>query len=250
MHPGRILQPAASVVRPSEARGYAPAHGREDVKLGRSLAWKPVRDERSMSVYAYVTKRSREGVRKRKATLNDNTCETEAIRTAHERVPRVAAIRHPGERRGYWKLFAPDKWYKQAKIHGKLNSAEVSILDTTFAREVGCLIDTSVTQECVGIRDETYFTVDKTRIKITLAGGLVYYADLWVGDLVGQHAILGMDFMVPAGVRVDAADGTACLPDEVRIQLIGRLPLYGSKMRAVNVPSLTRIATETRMTYR
>ncbi|OWZ20304.1 reverse transcriptase [Phytophthora megakarya] len=110
----------------------------------------------------------------------------------------------------------------------RVRSAEVSILDTTFAREVGCQIDTSVTQEC--IRDETYFTVGRTRIKITLAG-----------DLVGQHAIPGMDFMVPAGVRIDAADGTTCLPDEVRIQLIGRRPLYGSKMRAVNIPSLTRI---------
>ncbi|OWZ18458.1 Eukaryotic/viral aspartic protease [Phytophthora megakarya] len=96
--------------------------------------------------------------------------------------------------------------------------ADVSILNTTFAREVGCLIDTSITQVCVGIRDETYFKV----------------------DLAGQHAILGMDFMVPAGVRIDAAAGTACLPDEVRIQLIGRGLLYGTKM---NIPSLTRIVT-------
>ncbi|GMF63901.1 unnamed protein product [Phytophthora fragariaefolia] len=88
----------------------------------------------------------------------------------------------PGERRGYWKHYAPRKWYKQAKIHGKLNNrravilldtgAEVSILDTTFARELGCLIDTEVTQECVGIRDETYYTVGRTKIKITLAGNL------------------------------------------------------------------------------
>ncbi|OWZ10245.1 reverse transcriptase, partial [Phytophthora megakarya] len=130
------------------------------------------------------------------------------------------------------------QWFDPQKHAG----AEVPILDTTFAREVGCLIDTSVTQECVGIRDETYFTIGKIRIEITLAGDLVYYADLWVGDLVGQHAILGMDFMVPAGVRIDAADGTACLPDEVRIHLIGRQPLYRSKMPAVNIPSLTRIA--------
>ncbi|OWZ09002.1 Eukaryotic/viral aspartic protease [Phytophthora megakarya] len=190
------------------------------------------------------------------------------VRTALEGAPRVSAIRstdeyarqtplgsidlQPGERRGFWKYYAPGKWYKQAKIHGKLNNreavmpldtgAEVFILDTTFAREVGCQIDTSVTQECVGIRDETYFTVGKTRVKVTLAGNMVYYMDLWVGDLVGQNAIFGMNFMVPAGVRIDTADGTSCLPDEVRIQMIGRRPLYGSRMRPVTIPSLIRVA--------
>ncbi|OWY90578.1 Eukaryotic/viral aspartic protease, partial [Phytophthora megakarya] len=190
------------------------------------------------------------------------------VRTALGRVSRVSAIRstdeyaretplsaidlQPGDRRGFWKHYAPDKWYKQAKIHGKNNrmavllldtGAEVSILDTTFAREVGCQIDTSVTQECVGIRDETFFTVEKPRVKVTLAGNMVYYMDLWVGDLVGQNAIFGMNFMVPAGVRIDTADRTACLLDEIRIQMIGRRPLYGSKMRPMTVPSLIRVAT-------
>ncbi|OWZ01216.1 Eukaryotic/viral aspartic protease, partial [Phytophthora megakarya] len=165
----------------------------------------------------------------------------------------------PGERRGYWKHYAPDKWYKPAKIHGKLNNrkavlllntgADVSILDTTFAREVGCQIDTSVTQECVGIRDATSFTVGKTRFKITLAGNMVYYVNLWLGGLVGQNAIFGMNFMVPAWIRIDTADGIACLTDEIRIQMIGRRPLYGSKMRPVTmrpvtVPSLIRVAAE------
>ncbi|OWZ02633.1 Eukaryotic/viral aspartic protease [Phytophthora megakarya] len=61
----------------------------------------------------------------------------------------------PEERRGYWKHYSPTKWYKQIKIHGKLNNrkavllldtgAEVSILDSDFARDIGCLIDTSMT---------------------------------------------------------------------------------------------------------
>ncbi|OWZ02946.1 reverse transcriptase, partial [Phytophthora megakarya] len=139
------------------------------------------------------------------------------------------------------------KWYKQAKIPGKLNNrmavllldtgAEVSILDTTFAREVGCQIDTSVTQE-----GRNVLQVGKTRVKVTLAANMVYYMNLWVGDLVDQNAIFGMNFMVPAGVQIDTADGTACLPDEVRIQIIGRRPLYGSRMRPVTIPSLIRIA--------
>ncbi|KAE8882330.1 hypothetical protein PF003_g33636 [Phytophthora fragariae] len=57
-----------------------------------------------------------------------------------ERAPRISAARRttddeftreppldeidlqPGERRGYWKHYAPHKWYEQAKIPGKLNN--------------------------------------------------------------------------------------------------------------------------------
>ncbi|OWZ02907.1 hypothetical protein PHMEG_00025450, partial [Phytophthora megakarya] len=100
------------------------------------------------------------------------------------------------------------KWFRQAKISDRINQerailfldtdADVSILDTTFA---------SQRQEC---------------IKITLAGYLVYFSDIWIGDLSGQDAILGMDFMVPAGVRMGLADGSMRLPDEVGIPLNGR----------------------------
>ena len=63
----------------------------------------------------------------------------------------------------------------------------------------------------------------------------MYYFDVWVGDQVGQEAILGMDFMVPAEIRLDLADGTLCLPDEVRIGLAGRKTLYRSKIQAINL---------------
>ena len=46
------------------------------------------------------------------------------------------------------------------------SSAEVSILDPTFARKLGCVIDDSQTQECVGIGENTYMTVGRTKIKI------------------------------------------------------------------------------------
>ncbi|GMF15061.1 unnamed protein product [Phytophthora fragariaefolia] len=65
--------------------------------------------------------------------------------------------------------------------------------------------------------------------------------DLWVADLVGQHAFLGMNFMIPAGVPIDTADGTACLSDNLRIQLIGRRPLYGAKNHPISVASPLRI---------
>ena len=79
----------------------------------------------------------------------------------------------------------------------------------------------------MGIGESIYMTEGRTKIKITLNRSLIYYFDVWVGDQVGQEMILGMNFMVPAGIRLDSADRTLVLPDEVRIHLAGHRPLYG-----------------------
>ncbi|OWY98184.1 hypothetical protein PHMEG_00031110 [Phytophthora megakarya] len=50
-----------------------------------------------------------------------------------------------------------------------------------------------------------------------------------------------MDFMVPAGVRMDLADGSMRLPDEVGIPLNGRKRLYGEKVRSVILERSLRI---------
>ncbi|ETL90313.1 hypothetical protein L917_10955 [Phytophthora nicotianae] len=128
-----------------------------------------------------------------------------------------------GEMRGYWKYYAPSKWFKQAKTGGKINNGkadllldsdtEVFILDAAFARK----------------------DVPRSR---SLAGSLVYFFDVWVGEMTGQDAILGMDFMVPAGIRLDLDDGTLCLPDEICIQLIGRRSLYGEDISVVRLEEL------------
>ncbi|OWY93862.1 LOW QUALITY PROTEIN: hypothetical protein PHMEG_00036582 [Phytophthora megakarya] len=137
-----------------------------------------------------------------------------------------------GESRGCWKRHAPGKCFRQAKISGRINheraillldpGAEESILDTTFARKVGCNFDISQRQECAGIGANVYTTEGRTRIKITLAGYLVYFFDIWIGDISGQNAIL-------RGI----ADGSMRLPDEVGISLNGRKRLYDEKVRSV-----------------
>ncbi|POM71794.1 Hypothetical protein PHPALM_11592 [Phytophthora palmivora] len=45
-------------------------------------------------------------------------------------------------------------------------------------------------------------------------GSLVYFFDIWVGGLTGQDAILGMDFILPAGIWLDLAYGSISLSDE------------------------------------
>ncbi|POM64179.1 LOW QUALITY PROTEIN: Reverse transcriptase [Phytophthora palmivora] len=252
---GGILQLDPTMVQPYQARRHVARDCGEDVKLGRSPVWKPVRDERSSyCIYAYVEKQS-------EATVNqlinpiDNTCDLLEKSTAtvssirqideHARSSVMMALEiSPGESRGYWKYHVPDKKFKQSKAMGKINNkkatllfdsgVEVSILDVTFAHKVGCHIDEDQTLECEGVGRSPYKIEGRTRLKITLAGSLVYFFDAWVGPPTGgQVLILGMDFMVPAGIRLDLADGTTCLPDEVRCQMAGRRPLYGDKVEHV-----------------
>ncbi|GMF44442.1 unnamed protein product [Phytophthora fragariaefolia] len=127
--------------------------GREDVKLERSPGWNPVRAERSrFCIYAYVEKQSKATVIK----VVDNSCDLQkesatVIANLHQtdeysrsEVKMILDIAQ-GESRGYWRYHVPDKKFKQAKAVGKINNekstllfesgAEVSILDTAFARK-------------------------------------------------------------------------------------------------------------------
>ncbi|GMF46651.1 unnamed protein product [Phytophthora fragariaefolia] len=116
------------------------------------------------------------------------------------------------------------------------SGAEVSILDVGFARKAGCYIDDSQELECEGVGKNPYMGNGRTRVKHTLAGSLVYSFDVWIGPPTGgQDLILGMDFMVPTGVRLDLADGSPSLPDEIRIQLAGQRPLYGENVLQVKL---------------
>ena len=45
-----------------------------------------------------------------------------------------------------------------------------------------------------------------------------------------------MDFMVPTGIRLSLAVGTLALPDEERIHVAGRRPLYGLTMQPIEIP--------------
>ena len=58
------------------------------------------------------------------------------------------------------------------------SSAEVSIINTIFARKLGCMIDEIQSQECVGIGETAYTTVGRTKIRITLVGSIVNYFDV------------------------------------------------------------------------
>ncbi|POM66191.1 LOW QUALITY PROTEIN: Eukaryotic/viral aspartic protease, active site [Phytophthora palmivora] len=154
-------------------------------------------------IYAYVEKQS-------EATVNQlidpigNTCDLLEKSTAtvsslrqideYARSSVVMALKiSPRESRGYWKYHVPDKKFKQSKAMGKINNrkatllfdsgAEVSILDATLTRKVGCQIDENQTLECEGVGQSPYKIEGRTRLKIALAGSLVYFFDAWVRPL-------------------------------------------------------------------
>ena len=74
-------------------------------------------------------------------------------------------------------------------------------------------------------------TIGRTRIKTILDVSLVCCSDISNGDQVRQEDILGMYFM---GIRLDLADGTMCVPDEVLFGLEGRGPPYRSTIQAID----------------
>ncbi|POM73244.1 LOW QUALITY PROTEIN: Hypothetical protein PHPALM_9923 [Phytophthora palmivora] len=202
-------------------------------------------------IYAYVEKQS-------EATVNqlidpiDNTCDllekSTAIESSLRQIDEYARSSvmvvleiSPWGIVGLLKVSCPGQVVQAIETYGadqqqKSNFAMtgVSILDATFARKVGCHIDKSQTLKCEGVGRSPYKIQERTRLKITLVRLLVYFFDAWVGPPTGgQDLILGMDFMVPSGIRLDLADGMICLSDELRLQMAGRRPLYGDKVEHV-----------------
>jgi hypothetical protein len=102
------------------------------------------------------------------------------------------------------------------------SGTDMSIIDPKFARDIGAEIETSEATSAAEVGDMVYHTEGETTVKITLAGHLVYFFTLWVGKLDNTDLIFGTDFIRPAGVCLDVADESVCMPDEICIPCEGR----------------------------
>ncbi|GMF58980.1 unnamed protein product [Phytophthora fragariaefolia] len=80
-------------------------------------------------------------------------------------------------------------------------------------------------------------TTKRALAKVTLGWKQVYEYELWVMDHgAGVNVVLGTEFMIPAGVRLDLFHATARLPDEVEIPLIKTQRMAGTREEGPHVP--------------
>ncbi|GMF52036.1 unnamed protein product [Phytophthora fragariaefolia] len=80
-------------------------------------------------------------------------------------------------------------------------------------------------------------TTKRALAKVTLGWNQVYAYGLWVMNHgAGVDVVLGTDFMIPAGVRLDLFHATARLPDEVEIPLIKTQRMADTRIEGPHVP--------------
>lgn len=158
----------------------------------------------------------------------------------------------PGERRGWWSqnlgqasrasIALVDGAVCNTRARILLDSGSTtSILGFDLARRLKLPLDHRHRLRVNGIGGVTTNITAKAAVKIKLGQHAVYFADLWVGNIgEGVECLLGMDFMVAAGVRLSALEGSVHLPDEERIPLVSpdARPRVGTKIPICNVEDL------------
>ncbi|KAE8880543.1 hypothetical protein PF002_g17178 [Phytophthora fragariae] len=101
--------------------------------------------------------------------------------------------------------------------------ANVSVISASFAKKLRVLeiFDHGRSLEVRGINPGIMETQRRALVKVTLGWKHAYEFEVWIMDhSAGVDVVLGMDFMVPAGIRLDLFHGTARLPDEDMVPLL------------------------------
>ncbi|OWY93096.1 LOW QUALITY PROTEIN: hypothetical protein PHMEG_00037633 [Phytophthora megakarya] len=102
------------------------------------------------------------------------------------------------------------------------SGASTSIISLDLARRLKLKVEPRGELLLNGIDGVKTKVTNKCRGKITLGHRVVYTLDVWVGNIgQGIDVLLGMNFMVAAGVRLCAHEREVVLPDEERILLVG-----------------------------
>ncbi|OWY92279.1 hypothetical protein PHMEG_00038784 [Phytophthora megakarya] len=101
--------------------------------------------------------------------------------------------------------------------------ANVSVISAAYAKRLRLreVSDHGRSLEVRGINPGVLETRRRVLVKITLGWERVYEFEMWIMEhSTGVDVVLGTDFMIPAGVRLDLFHGTARLPDEVTVPLV------------------------------
>ncbi|EGZ11513.1 hypothetical protein PHYSODRAFT_336037 [Phytophthora sojae] len=139
----------------------------------------------------------------------------------------------PGEKYGWWSEHTlPGEMRKMAMVHGAIfhhrtqilldTGTTTSILGLDLARRLKLKLRRGFRLRVTGMGDAPTYITAQAKIKLTLGVRVVYVMDVWVGNIgEGVDCLLGMDFMVAAGVRLCARQGIVRLPDEESLLLVG-----------------------------
>ncbi|KAG3123452.1 hypothetical protein PI124_g23270 [Phytophthora idaei] len=99
----------------------------------------------------------------------------------------------------------------------------VSVITDTFAKKLRLrdVPDHGRRIDIQGINESKVSTTRRAQAKITLGWDMVYEFEMWVmAHSAGVDVVLGTDFMIPAGIRLDLFHEAAQLPNEIRIPLV------------------------------
>ncbi|EGZ20229.1 hypothetical protein PHYSODRAFT_328365 [Phytophthora sojae] len=127
----------------------------------------------------------------------------------------------PGERLGWWSSQRYGKRKRmRALVNGAVGNARTRILLDTGANVSVISASYAKRLRVREVRDHGR-SLETGLVKITLGWEQVYEFEMWIMDhSAGVDVVLGMDVMIPAGIRLDLFHGTARLPDEVRVPLL------------------------------
>ncbi|GMF53788.1 unnamed protein product [Phytophthora fragariaefolia] len=145
----------------------------------------------------------------------------------------------PGERLGWWSEQKFDRRVRmRALVMGAVNDqrskilldseANISAINATFARKLRLKRQArrDVRIGVPGIGKGNVGTSTRAWVKISLGWEVSYEFEVWVMDHhAGVDLILGTDFLIPAGIRLDLYNSLAKLPDEVVVPPIKSLKL-------------------------
>ncbi|GMF47872.1 unnamed protein product [Phytophthora fragariaefolia] len=164
-------------------------------------------------------------------------------------MPKPIRLRD-GERRGWWSAKEFDRRTRmRAIVMGAVNDrrtkllldtgASVSVISKSLAKKLKLITSVSAGRR-IGVQDITEGKVSSCEwdtVKLTLGSELTYELIIWVvPQCAGVDVLLGTDFMIPAGVRLDRLRSTMLNPDEVVIPLLKPLSETDDQSSAKHVP--------------